>query len=378
MVGTSRPRKLLVLTLLVVVGLLSSTGGWARRTGVRHPVPRGQKKPSSRHAPSPHPASRPVGSSDDVGDLAEEPEVEFEVEEEEAPKKREGLTALGGYSDSDSDGDDDDDEDNDHDTHGSSFGRVAARAPFPGKPASRDPTAQYEGEDDEGVLDDLLKDLWKARFVPSMPVDELTRIVREVKGSQQALRVTDTWEGEELVGEDPSTSSFVVPLYRLLLKELVGDQCLGPALGACGSFIDPDVALHLRGAAALAHHPRYLSHAIGLPTARARGIRLLTPGATHGMQVSLARALAHATDASFVMLGSEEVRQIAAAGASAEDGEGNAARGRPSTRRILCALLEAMEEDGGPFVVFLGNRGSGVLRSATACQRLAQELRNLR
>ncbi|CAM9282849.1 unnamed protein product, partial [Chrysoparadoxa australica] len=154
-------------------------------------------------------------------------------------------------------------------------------------------------------------------------------------------------------------------IYRILLADLGLE---GPAAG--GKWIDRDTLLHLKGAATLAHNPCYLRHTTNLPRV-SRGIRIVAPNATHGMQEALARALSHTTGANLVLLDDAalaDVRRVAAQ------------EGIPAPfltqRRLLSTLLELAEEDGQPYVVFLRDKGGAVLNNPGACQAIMEEMRS--
>lgn len=65
----------------------------------------------------------------------------------------------------------------------------------------------------------------------------------------------------------------------------------------------------LRGAATLAHHPKYLRHTANLPRVT-RGVRLVAPEATHSMQEALARSLGHSTGSRLLFLDSKAIEAV--------------------------------------------------------------------
>eukprot|EP00903_Cladosiphon_okamuranus_P011861 g11142.t1 len=156
-------------------------------------------------------------------------------------------------------------------------------------------------------------------------------------------------------------------LYRLLLAEMQGN---GPSGGLNNRWIDRDALLQLRGAATLAHHPKYLRHTTTLPRVT-RGVRLVSPEATHSMQEALARSLGHSTGSKLVLLDAKAIESVR--GKALAEG---VPKDQLSSRQLASALLELAEEDESPFVVFLKDKGSAVLKSRGMCQRLTEELKN--
>ncbi|CAM9738124.1 unnamed protein product, partial [Ectocarpus sp. 4 AP-2014] len=170
--------------------------------------------------------------------------------------------------------------------------------------------------------------------------------------------------GSGVVVDDESSLGL---LYRLLLAEMQGNGSSG---GLNNRWIDRDALLQLRGAATLAHHPKYLRHTANLPRVT-RGVRLVAPEATHSMQEALARSLGHSTSSRLLFLDSKAIEAV----------RGQAlAEGIPkehlTSRQLASALLELAGEDDSPYLVFLMDKGSAVLKSRGMCQRLTEELKN--
>ncbi len=333
------------------------------------------------------------------------------IEEEDGPVSIGGLTALGGYSDSD-DSDDGEDDDNNQISMGgegggdrpppSTFGSGGQQMSLASPVLHHDAPEAHAWEQEEGGgngVMEVLRLLWKQRIVLPLSPEELIQYQKAHEESRRSLRssssVGNFFEGREdnvpaLSPPLSSTPSYIEPLCRVLVGELACSTGFTPSIGKGGSWLDTDVALSLRGAAALAYQPRYLVHTSNIPSARVRGICLMASGAAHGVQESIARALAHATGARFVAVSSNDLREVIAAAvataalqkpvaAGVNDGGGDTPLpSLPSIRQALSALLEMIELDGGPFVVFLTDRGNSIFRSADACQRLSEELCNLR
>ncbi len=333
------------------------------------------------------------------------------IEEEDGPARIGGLTALGGYSDSD-DSDDDDEEDDDsnrismggddggdlpHSTFGSGGQKISMASPV----LHHDAPEAHDWEQEEGGdgMTEVLRSLWKQRVVLPLAPEELDKYKKANEESRRSLRTSSSvgnfFEGrnEDSPALSPPISSipsYIEPLCRVVLTEMACSTGFTPSVGKGGSWLDTDVALSLRGAAALAYQPRYLAHTANIPSARVRGICLMASSATHGVQESIARALAHATGARFVAVSGNDLREVtsaaAAAAAALQKSETGANGGSddtplpslPSTRHAISALLEMIKLDGGPFVVFIIGRGNSIFRSAGACQLLSEELCNLR
>ncbi len=335
------------------------------------------------------------------------------IEEEDGPVSIGGLTALGGYSDSDDSDDGDDDDNNQISMDGEDGGDRPPPSTFGGggQPESlaspvlpHDAPEAHAWEQEEGRgngMMEVLRSLWKQRIVLPLSPEELIQYKKAHEESRRSLRASSSvgnfFEGKKddvpaLSPPFASIPTYIEPLCRVLVGELACRTGFTPSVGKGGSWLDTDVALSLRGAAALAYQPRYLAHTANIPSARVRGICLMASGATHGVQESIARALAHATGARFVAVSSNNVREVIAAAVATtalqtpvavgnvNDGGGEPPLpSLPSTRQAISALLEMIELDGGPFVVFFtGRGGNSIFRSAGACQRLSEELSNLR
>ncbi len=332
------------------------------------------------------------------------------IEEEDGPASIGGLTALGGYSDSDdSDGDDDDDNNNQISMGGegggdrppSTFGSGGQQMSMASPVLHHDVPEAHASEQDEGGgngMMEALHSLWKQRIVLPLSPEELIQYKEAYEESRRSLRTSSSvgnfFEGrKDVPALSPPLSStplYIEPLCRVLVAELACSAGFTPSVGKSGSWLDTDVALSLRGAAALSYQPRYLVHTANIPSARVRGICLMASGTTHGVQESIARALAHATGARFIAVSSNDLREVISSAVATvgdlkrpvvgvNDGSDSSTPLPllPSTRQAILALLEMIKLDGGPFVVFLTDHGNSIFRSAGACQLLSEELRNL-
>ncbi|CAM9667804.1 unnamed protein product, partial [Ectocarpus sp. 13 AM-2016] len=267
-------------------------------------------------------------------------------------------------------------------------------------------------EDDEEACVTRVKELWHDRVLLPLSQAEVTELSEGVRADQKKLmeaaptewnsgpgrtakeaalaaakkgagRRKDSGEDEmaqpaavnDKPGGDGEAGSGVVVddesslglLYRLLLAEMQGNGSSG---GLNNRWIDRDALLQLRGAATLAHHPKYLRHTANLPRVT-RGVRLVAPEATHSMQEALARSLGHSTGSKLLFLDSKAIEAV----------RGQAlAEGIPkehlTSRQLASALLELTGEDDSPYLVFLMDKGSAVLKSRGMCQRLTEELKN--
>ncbi len=334
------------------------------------------------------------------------------IEEEDGPVSIGGLTALGGHSDSDDsdNGDEDDDEDYNQISLGgegggdqppSTFGSGGQKMSMASPVLHHDTLEAQAPEQSEGggnAMMETLHSLWKQRIVLPLSPEELIQYKEASEESRRSLRTSSSvgsfFEGRKgvpaLSPPLSSTPSYIEPLCRVLVAELACSTGFIPSVGKGGSWLDTDVALSLRGAAALAYQPRYLVHTANIPSARVRGICLMATGKTHGVQESIARALAHATGARFIAVGSNDLRDVISAAAATvsdlkspvasatdDDSSNTSLPLLPSTQQAIFALLEMIKMDGGPFVVFLTDHRNGIFRSSGACQLLSEEIRNL-
>mmetsp|Transcript_15271 Transcript_15271/g.19553 ORF Transcript_15271/g.19553 Transcript_15271/m.19553 type:complete len:484 (+) Transcript_15271:1-1452(+) len=159
--------------------------------------------------------------------------------------------------------------------------------------------------------------------------------------------------------------------YKLFLKELhLGDLDRLVASGTTRRLLDLHTTVALRGAALMAHRPKYQRFAQHLPKV-SRGIRLVYNSATHAMQEALGTALAHATQAKLVSLDYRRLEAVKDLGVA----EG-VPRRLLTTRQLVATLMDMIHSENEPYVVFLPDKGDAVLRSRGACLRLMQELKD--
>jgi hypothetical protein len=206
-------------------------------------------------------------------------------------------------------------------------------------------THEYNSDDEDGDEYELntysereqdaiheLKNIWQAHIQRPPSRDTLQ------KRMQEACMVYSTMLGGHRTNKNT--------LYRLFLREMIDSSNLTPGK----EWLDRDVVVQLKGSAALSHNPQLLSHTSHLPRVT-RGIRLVTPRATHAMQETLANALAHSLGVNLVHISErvfESVRRTAIS------------KGLPrkllTRHSMLSALLDMAEEEQEPYIVVLCNR----------------------
>ncbi|CAM9293692.1 unnamed protein product, partial [Discosporangium mesarthrocarpum] len=233
-------------------------------------------------------------------------------------------------------------------------------------------------EESEEACVDRVKALWRDKVLLPPPKARLRSVIEGVQEDMKALiscapLAADMGGGFKGAGCGGGRgggrgggSSPGDTLYRMLLAEMQGDGAVG---GLNNRWIDRDASLQLRGAAMLAHHPKFLRHTANLPSKVSRGVRVVAPEATHSMQATLARALSHNTGSRLVLLDDKVLESLR----STAKMEG-IPREQLTSGKLVSALLDLAEEDGQPFVIFLRNKGSAVLRSQVACKRVELEL----
>ncbi|CAM9816719.1 unnamed protein product, partial [Laminaria digitata] len=89
------------------------------------------------------------------------------------------------------------------------------------------------------------------------------------------------------------------------------------------------------------------------------------------LQEALARSLGHSTGSKVVLLDSKALESVR--GRALSEG---VPKEQLTSRHLASALVEVAGQDGSPFVVFLKDKGSAVLKSRGLCQRLTEEMKN--
>lgn len=129
--------------------------------------------------------------------------------------------------------------------------------------------------------------------------------------------------------------------------------------------------MHLKGLALFAHHPEYQEIITNLPRFP-RSVRLTIPGGTHSITQSLATALAHSVNASLLILDYKRL-----AGVRRACFESGVPKEFLSIEIMVEGLLQVVrQEEGGPYVVYLADKGRTVLQSKSACEALQHEIEN--
>jgi len=230
----------------------------------------------------------------------------------------------------------------------------------------------YDSDEDSEIEDDIssfdndkealerLKSIWKMHISTPPGSEKIEEIMQEVATFQSGggARNARRQGGKKMT-------------YKLFLKELhLGDLDRLVASGTTRRLLDLHTTVALRGAALMAHRPKYQRFAQHLPKV-SRGIRLVYNSATHAMQEALGTALAHATQAKLVSLDYRRLEAVKDLGVA----EG-VPRRLLTTRQLVATLMDMIHSENEPYVVFLPDKGDAVLRSRGACLRLMQELKD--
>jgi len=313
--------------------------------------------------------NRPEETSDEPDNLSQtgtESDSEVELVAEAISIQNQNITdqIAVNSTDFDADGDGNDSSDDSDDASLSeSEGDAGNKSELKG---DSDPDGEEVAPDD--VVNDQqarLKSIWKMHISTPPDQEKIKEIMIEVN-KFQSIGSTGGGVSAAVRRQGGKKMTYKLFLAELHLNEL--DKLVASA--NTRRLLDIDTAVALRGAALMAHRPKYLRFVQHLPRV-SRGIRLVYPAATHAMQEALGTALAHATNAKLVCL--DHRRLEAAKDLALAEG---IPRRMLTTRHLVSTLLDMIRDDNEPYVIFLPDRGDAVLRSRGACLRLMNELKD--